>query len=141
MTKRKKVCEILLLLLLSSQAFGVTIGWDASPKATSYEIFVGAESGFYESVYETTNTFLAITNGPVGHEMFMAVKALNGTQESDFSTELVYLVPQKVIVRARVERSDVLEGQYMNMLELVVTNFNTLTQSFYRASLTISNAP
>lgn len=135
------VWSIVLLFLFIQSSRSVVIGWDASPKATSYEIFVGSESGLYEFVYETTNTFLAITNGPVGHEMFMAVKALNGTQESDFSTELVYLVPQKVIVRARMERSDVLEGQYMNVLELVVTNFNTLTQSFYRASLTISNAP
>ena len=86
------------LIPVSSFALSnVTLGWDASadPTVTGYKVYYGPASGGYTNAVSFGKTTNGIVPGLVeGQTYYFAATATNSSGlESDFSTEISYVVP------------------------------------------------
>ena len=74
---------------------GLLASWHPSPGAKSYTLFWGTDKGEFRKMFPTTETSVLMKGFESGHLYNFAVTATNDSYESDFSTELFYLIDDK----------------------------------------------
>jgi hypothetical protein len=75
-------------------ASAVSLSWNPSPMATGYKLYVGATSGNYTQMFDAGNNLsFSLMNLTPGISYFFAVTCYDSIEESDFSSEAVYVVP------------------------------------------------
>lgn len=101
----------------------VTLTWSANPDPTTvgYMVYQGSFPHTYTNAINCgllrTNVF-ALAPGT----NYFAVTAYNANGlESDFSAELVYVLPPPVVVTVRFDQSDAVTGPWTNLQMIITT--------------------
>ncbi len=80
--------------MLGKKPHSVTLHWDASPKATSYNIYRRTEDGAFAKIGSSQTASYVDTPVPSGAIFFYGVTTLEGQQESKISNVIRVEVPK-----------------------------------------------
>jgi chitinase len=92
----KRIGVVLIVLAIATNAFAVTLAWDAvtSTPVNGYRLYYGLGSGSYSTVLDAgVSTSASVSGLQAGTTYYFAATAYTTVDESVFSNEVSYVVP------------------------------------------------